>query len=150
MTKIKGKIISGYGVASGKGKDSRYPEGTLKMQYPYFKERGLDLTEYFQGTLNIDIAPHSFEIKKPKYFFEAIGWSSHIPPENFYFFDVTLFFHGKEYDGLVYMPGAETKVEHEQIDTVLELILPRIEGLDPGQTVQLKVKEGSLVISKID
>ena len=149
MTKIKGKIIPGYGVASGKGKDSRYPEGTLKIQHPHFKDRGLDLGEYFLGTLNVDISPYSFEIKKPKYFFEAVEWSIHIPPENFYFFDVTLFFQGREYDGLVYMPGPETKVEHEQIATVLELILPHVEGLDTGQTVYLEIKEGGLEISEI-
>lgn len=148
MTKIKGKIIPGYGVASGKGKDKRYPEGTLRLQTPFFKERGLDLTKYFLGTLNVDIAPYSFEIKKPKYFFEAVEWSIHIPPENFYFFDVTLFFQAREYDGLVYMPGPETKVEHEQIATVLELILPRIEGLSTGQIIDLEVKEDGLEISK--
>lgn len=148
MTKIKGKIIPGYGVASGKGKDKRYPEGTLRMQHPHFKERGLDLGGYFLGTLNVDIAPYSFEIKKPRYFFEAVKWSSHIPAENFYFFDVTLFFEEKNYDGLIYMPGPETKVEHEQIATVLELILPRIEGLSTGQTVHLEVKEDGLEIFK--
>ncbi len=149
MTKIKGKIIPGYGVASGKGKDERYPEGTLRMQYDHFKKRGLDLGGYFLGTLNVDIAPYSFEIKKPKYFFEAIKWSSHIPPENFYFFDVTLFVEGKDYDGLIYMPGPETKVEHEQIPTVLELILPRVEGLITGQSVNLEIKEEYLEVSKI-
>ena len=148
MTKIKGKIIPGYGVASGKGKDPRYPEGTLRMQFDHFKERGLDLGSYYLGTLNIDIAPYSFKVKNPKYFFEAVNWSSHIPPENFYFFDITLFFEGNDYDGLIYMPGPETKVEHEQIATVLELILPRIEGLSTNQTVHLEIKRDGLEILK--
>ena len=74
--KIKGKIIPGYGVASGKGQDPRYPKGTLRLQYPFFKERGLDLGDYFLGTLNIDISPFSYERGKPNYFFEAIGSDS--------------------------------------------------------------------------
>ncbi len=64
---VRGKIQSGHGVASGKGKDERYPEGTLKQQFNYFLERGLDLSNYFMGTINLDISPCSYEIKKPKY-----------------------------------------------------------------------------------
>ncbi|CAN0601182.1 unnamed protein product, partial [Ectocarpus sp. 12 AP-2014] len=82
--KVKGKVIPGYGVASGKGRDARYPEGTLKLQLPFFKERGLHLENYFLGTLNIDISPFTYKIGIPDYFFEAVDWSEHIPPENFY------------------------------------------------------------------
>ena len=67
MISITGKVISGYGVASGKGNDSRYPEGTLKLQMPFFKERGLDLSVFFIGTININIAPKQFKIKKAKF-----------------------------------------------------------------------------------
>ncbi len=47
MISIEAKVISGYGVASGKGNDPRYPEGTLLLQMPFFKERGLNLEQYF-------------------------------------------------------------------------------------------------------
>ena len=67
---VRGEIKSGYGVASGKGKDARYPEGILKQQFKHFLERGLDLSNYFVGTINLDISPCSYEIKKPKYFFQ--------------------------------------------------------------------------------
>ena len=83
MISITGKVISGYGVASGKGKDNRYPEGTLKLQMPFFNERGLDLSAFFIGTINIDISPYQFSIKKYKYYFKEINWSIYIPPENF-------------------------------------------------------------------
>jgi len=148
MMKIKGKIIPGYGVASGKGQDPRYPEGTLRLQYPFFKERGLDLGDYFLGTLNIDISPFSYEIGKPNYFFEAIDWSKHIPPENFYFFNVTLIFEGNRHQGLIYMPGSETKVDHEQLSTMLEIIAPRLKNMHTGQIVYLEIDEESLKISK--
>ena len=77
MISITGKVISGYGVASGKGKDNRYPEGTLKLQIPFFKERGLDLSAFFIGTINIDISPYQFSIKKYKYYFKEINWYGH-------------------------------------------------------------------------
>jgi len=146
MKRIEGKIIPGYGVASGKGKDPRYPEGTLKIQYPYFKERGLDLGEYYLGTLNVDIAPKSFIIKTPKYFFEGIEWSNHIPPENFYFFEDALFYRNERYNGLIYMPDPKTKMDHEQLVTVLEVILPPIEGISTNDFVFLEINEDSLQI----
>ena len=77
------------------------------------------------GTINLDISPSSYEIKEPKYFFENIDWSDHIPPENFYFFDVSLFYNDTTYEGLVYMPDPKTKEDHIQIPTMLELILPK-------------------------
>lgn len=146
--KVEGKIIPGYGVASGKGRDSRYPEGTLRLQYPFFKKRGLNLENYFLGTLNIDISPFTYKIGMPDYFFEAVDWSDHIPPENFYFFNITLIFEGNRHQGLIYMPGPETKVDHEQLSTVLEIIAPPLENIHTGQIIHLEIDEESLEISK--
>lgn len=146
MKKIQGKIIPGHGVASGKGKDPRYPKGTLRLQAPYFKEKGLDLEDYFLGTLNVDIAPHSFSLGKAAYFFEGIAWSDYIPPENFYFFEAVLIHKGKRFKGLVYMPDPETKVDHAQLATVLELIMPPINNITTNDIVGLEVDEKSLQI----
>ncbi|MGB5553700.1 MAG: hypothetical protein WBM83_03500 [Flavobacteriaceae bacterium] len=137
---VQGEIKSGHGVASGKGNDDRYPEGTLKQQFKHFLERGLNLSPYFMGTINLDISPCSFEIKKPKYFFKNINWSDFIPPENFYFFDVTLHNKDESYEGLVYMPDPETKEDHVQIPNMLELILPKIAGLEYGHKVTIALK----------
>ena len=148
--KVRGKIIPGYGVASGKGNDPRYKEGTIRIQAPYFKERGLDLNSYFMGTLNVDISPSTFALGTPKYFFENVDWSDHISPENFYFFDVTLSYKGENYDGLIYMPDPNTKEEHVQKPTVLELILPKIEKLEYGHSVQLEVENEQIIINGSD
>ena len=146
--RIEGKICRGHGVASGKAGDPRYPQGTLKEQIPFFKERGLDLSTYFSGTINLDISPLGFIIQQPKLFLEQISWSPHIPPENFYFFDLKLLKDGQEYEGLIYMPDPETKVEHEQRSTILELILPKIPGLEYGDTVEIEVLEEQLRIHR--
>lgn len=145
-TRVRGEIKSGHGVASGKRKDKRYPEGTLKQQFNHFLARGLDLSNYFMGTINLDISPNSYKIKEPKHFFKNIDWSDHIPPENFYFFDVSLFFEDKAYDGLIYMPDPETKNDHVQKPTILELILPKINGLAYGHFVDIAIKKAQLDI----
>ena len=142
MISITGKVISGYGVASGKGKDNRYPEGTLKLQMPFFNERGLDLSAFFIGTINIDISPYQFSIKKYKYYFKEINWSIYIPPENFYFFEVQLIFKENFYEGLIYMPDPKTKFDHHQISSLFELLMPKIEGIKQGENIILKLREG--------
>ncbi|MGY8969594.1 MAG: hypothetical protein ACKVH4_03630 [Flavobacteriales bacterium] len=142
MISITGKVISGYGVASGKGKDNRYPEGTLKLQMPFFNERGLDLSAFFIGTINIDISPYQFSIKKYKYYFKEINWSIYIPPENFYFFEVQLIFKESAYEGLIYMPDPKTKFDHHQISSLFELLMPKIEGIKQGENIILKLREG--------
>ena len=67
-TLVGDEIKAGYGVASGKGKVERYPEGTLRQQFKHFLERGLDLSYYFMGTINLDISPSLYELKKPNFF----------------------------------------------------------------------------------
>ncbi|MFD2588341.1 hypothetical protein ACFSQJ_15495 [Croceitalea marina] len=148
--RIKGIIKAGYGVASGKGKDERYPEGTLKRQFKYFLELGLDLSNYFMGTINLDISPYTYELGEPKHFFEEINWSKHIPPENFYFFDVSLHFQGKVHQGLIYMPDPKTKEEHVQKPSILELLLPKVEGLNYGQAVDIEINEHQLNIIQLN
>jgi hypothetical protein len=139
--KVNAVVRQGHGVASGKAKDPRYPKGTIKAQYEHFLQKGLDLSQYFLGTINLDIAPYFFEIIKPKYFLENISWSEFIPPENFYFFDVSLQLNENTYSGLIYMPDPVTKAEHFQNPSILELLLPKIDGLKYGDTVIVEVDE---------
>jgi len=131
-------------VAYGISDNKRYPGGTLHQQLFYFKERGLDLSPYFSGTINLDIDPYQFEIGNPKHFFKAIPWSKYIPPENFYFFDVKLFFRHEEFTGLIYMPDPITKVDHIQEQSILELILPKISGIAYRLKVCIEVRDKQL------
>ena len=142
--KVNAIVCQGHGVASEKAKDPRYPEGTLKAQYKYFLQKSLNLNQYFPGTINLDIAPYTFKIKKPKYFLENVNWSDYIPPENFYFFDASLQFNETTYMGLIYMPDPTTKAEHFQNPTILELLLPKIEGLKYGDLVMVEVFDAQM------
>lgn len=147
--KIKGIVVAGHGVASGKGNDPRYPEGTLALQKPYFAKGGLHLDEFYRGTINIDIAPVTFVIKKGKYFFKNIPWSDYIPPENFYFFDVAVLINHQRHDGLIYMPDPATKTDHLQNPSVLEVMLrQKVDAIKTGQSLFLEIDDEQLDISQ--
>jgi hypothetical protein len=73
-----------------------------------------------------------------------VNWSNFIPPENFYFFEVELVFKEQNYFGLVYMPDPETKTDHHQINTMLEVIMPPIKGIEAGKNVTLLIREECL------
>ena len=141
---IKGIVIKGHGVASGKANDPRYPLGTLSAQIPFFIELGLDLQEFYQGTINLDISPLEYKIVEPYKFFKEILWSEYIPAENFYFFKLVLIHNKRRIGGLIYMPGPETKTEHHQNRSTLELILPKIENLNYGDSLNIEVPETQL------
>jgi len=145
-TTLAGKVVPGYGVASGRGEDKRYPEGTIRLQAPYFKSRGLDLQDHYMGTINVDISPRSFQVVKPAYFFDQVDWSPHIPPENFYFFDADLVHLAMSYSGYIYMPDPETKPEHHQKPNIMELIMPEISGLKYGDSVELEINPKQIAI----
>ncbi len=147
---VKGVVSRGHGVASGKGNDPRYPGGTLELQAPLFKNFGLDISPFYPGTINLDISPYRFTVLSPKHYFKHIAWSSYIPPENFYFFDVVVHFCDKTYAGLIYMPDPETKTDHHQMPHMLELLLPKIVGLNYGDHLKIKVPEEQLQLYKID
>ncbi|MFB2892314.1 hypothetical protein ACE1CI_05145 [Aerosakkonemataceae cyanobacterium BLCC-F50] len=130
---IKVKVKKGYGVASGRAKDPRFPNGTIEMQQPFFRELGLDLSQYFTGTINISIAPYKYEIKQPKYTFRNLKWAAAEPAEDFSFCNCQIFLNtGKSQSGLIYYPHPETKPEHFQTPDTLEIITSFISGLKYG------------------
>ena len=75
MTDIRGTVIAGHGVASGRESDSPYPAGTIALQRPFFQDLGLDLTDCFEGTLNVSVAPMELVLRDPDHTFECVDWS---------------------------------------------------------------------------
>ena len=78
-TRVPGVLVKGYRVASGPSTD--YPYGALDRQRPIITPRGLDLNAHFNGTLNIDIDPYTFELVRPEYTFRNVEWTDLHPPE---------------------------------------------------------------------
>lgn len=144
---ISGIIQSGHQVASGMAKDSPYALGTIEMQLPYFKKLGLDLTNYFLGTLNISITPHKFKVQNPKYTFPLVKWHPDYPAETFSFSPCQVIFQGIEYGGLVYYPHPETKIGHFQADSIIEVIAYPIPEIKYGDAIELKIDSLEIAIN---
>jgi hypothetical protein len=145
-TSVHGILVEGYRVASGPSKD--YPYGALDRQRPIFKERGLDLDGYFNGTLNIDIRPFTFTMVKPEFTFQHVEWTDLHPLEHFSFSHCKVIYNGAEYDGWVYYPHPETKLRHFQNPSLLEVIAEPIPEIVYGDKLDVRVNPDEIVVSR--
>jgi len=145
-TSIPGIIVQGYRVASGPSGD--YPYGALDRQRPIFKSRGLDLSDYFNGTLNIDIRPYTFKLVKPEFTFHHVEWTDLHPPEHFSFSQCKVLYKDFEYEGWVYYPHPETKLRHFQDPSLLEVIAFPIPQIKYGDEVQVQVNPEEIAVSE--
>nr|ACO70918.1 conserved hypothetical protein [uncultured Verrucomicrobiota bacterium] len=116
------------------------------MQAPHFLSRGLDLSAFHLGTLNVSVAPMRYEVVAPVLTFRAVKWHPVEPAEDFSFFEVRLVAHAVHpVAGLIYYPHPETKPEHFQEADVLELLLPWTEGLAYGSQISIQVPPDQMV-----
>jgi hypothetical protein len=142
---IPATIVQGHRVASGLNGNPHFPGGTLKMQTQAFRERGLDLTQFHPGTLNVSIAPYQYRVKKPKFTFSRVTWHPVDPAEDFSFFNVDVLYRDHPItSGLIYYPHPETKPTHFQPPNMLELLLPTIQGIEYGQEIILIVSDDQI------
>jgi hypothetical protein len=142
--RIHGILVEGYHVASGPSAD--YPYGALDRQRPIFMARGLDLRGYFNGSLNIDIRPHTFTMVKPQYTFERVEWTDLHPPEHFSFSHCSVIYQDAEYDGWVYYPHPETKLRNFHNPSLLEVIAKPIPGIRYGDELDVLVNGEEIVV----
>jgi hypothetical protein len=145
--KVHGTLLKGHGVASGRGGDPRFPGGTIRMQLPHFAQRGLELSSYHPGTLNVSIEPHTYTILQPKLTLRNVKWHPTAPAEDFSFFDCRIQVGDSALaQGLVYYPHPETKPEHFQPPDVLEILAPPIPNIAYGAPVVLELLEEQIRI----
>ena len=143
--RYSGILIRGHQGASRPSKD--YPYSSLEKQKPYFKALGLDLYEYFNGTLNISIAPFEFEMAHPEITFELVEWTDLHPPETFSFSRCKVFFKGMEYTGWVYYPHPETKKTHFQNSSLIEVITYQIPEIEYGDNLEIEVNANEILVT---
>jgi len=143
---LHGIIVQGYRVASGPSSD--YPYGALDRQRPIFGARGLDLSGYFNGTLNIDIRPYTFKLVKPEFTFHNVEWTDLHPPEHFSFSRCKVIYKSVEYDGWVYYPHPETKLRHFQNPSLLEVIAVPIPEIGYGDEVDALVNSAEITVQQ--
>ncbi|XOV81168.1 MAG: hypothetical protein ACFHVJ_09520 [Aestuariibacter sp.] len=146
QAKVTGKVVAGYQVASGTGVESPYPQGSITMQKPVFKKLGLDLEHCFDGTLNVDIAPHSFSLLSAPWRFEQVNWVDGFSPENFSFIPCELLFRQSIIPAFIYYPDPETKTQHFHNTQRLEVLAPWVDGIKYGDSVSLLYDEKHLNI----
>jgi hypothetical protein len=135
VIQVSGVVVEGHRVASGPSKV--YPYGTLEQQKPFFKVGGLDLDLFFNGTINVSIAPLKFELVKPAYTFRQIAWTDLHPPEDFSFSPCRVLFQGRGFEGYIYYPHPETKIRHFQDPSIIEVITERIPAIGYGAQLEL-------------
>jgi hypothetical protein len=143
-TIVSGVVVAGYRVASGPSKD--YPYGTLEKQIPLFKQLGLDLSRFYLGTLNVSIAPATFEMRDPQYNFRQVAWTDLHPPEDFSFSRCTVRYKSVSYGGYVYYPHPETKKRHFESAFLLEIITLFIPEIRYGERVELELNSEEIHI----
>ena len=131
-------LLKGHQVASGQASDTPYPAGSIELQLPHFKALGLDLSEFYLGTLNLSIAPQSFKILKPLFKFERVIWIEGFPPETFSFVDCSVWYGGSAYFGYLYYPHPETKTQHFHNDQLIEVICQKIPDINYGAQLTLE------------
>lgn len=143
--RVPGVVVAGHGVASGRSGDPRFPGGTIALQRPHFAARGLDLSGFHLGTINVSIAPARWDLVQADHTFRDVRWSPTQPPEDFSFVAIAVEdARGGRHDALVYHPHSDTKPEHVQPDDVVEVLAPWIPGVAVGDHVILVVERASI------
>lgn len=143
MDFVSAILDRGHGVASGRSQyDRRFPQGTIRMQAPFFRALGLDIEAYFDGnlvwgTLNLNLAPRRVQLGKPEIFLPNVLWTEHLSVENFFLSPARIDFAGREYKALLYIPDPATKTDHFQNPSIVEAIAEPIEGLQYGDRLTL-------------
>ncbi|MDG2123436.1 MAG: hypothetical protein P8J87_07055, partial [Verrucomicrobiales bacterium] len=132
FSRLGGTVVAGHGVASGRGGDGRFPGGTLGMQIPVFLEAGIDLRGYYKGTLNVSVAPYGIRVVGAKRTLRGVVWKDGYAAEDFSFVECGLWVGGVRHEGLVYWPHPETKPEHFQDPSVVEVLAGWIVGVEVG------------------
>ncbi len=143
---VNGAVQPGHRVASGQGGDPRYPGGTLRLQFPKFAAMGLDLTDVLAATLNISIQPLRWIMHAPQFVFKAVSWTTHHPPEDFSFSRCEVVFEERRTSGWIYYPHPETKIDHFQDASMMEVLAPRIPHIGYGARVQLWINGNEVVV----
>ncbi len=145
---VQGVVVQGHQVASRPSE--HYPQGTIPMQIPFFKQLGLDLQGFYPGTLNVSIAPLMWAVKQPRYTFRQVMWTTAHPPEHFSFARCRLHFAAQQYDCWIYYPHPETKARHFQNPSLIEIIAPRIPSIAYGDHVTLAMLNEEVAIVEAD
>lgn len=148
--RVHGRVVEGHGVASGRGGDPRYPEGTLALQWPHFEDLDdLPLDGLHRATVNVSTAPVRVEVVAPWWTIRRVTWHPDVAPEDFSFVPCRVTVGAsRPVNGLVYHPDPDTKPEHHQPPEVLELLLPRLSSVHRDAVVRLDLPASQVTVHR--
>lgn len=144
LKRVSGTLARGHQVASRPSEN--YPYSALEKQKPLFKKLGLDLSGYFNGTLNISIKPFTFEMSAPEYTFPLVEWTDLHPPETFSFSRCFVHFNNRTHPGWVYYPHPETKKRHFHDPSLIEVITDQIPDIHYGDSLDVEVNTDEITL----
>jgi len=146
---ISGTVIEGVKFTSGIAANCPFPSGTLSMQTPFFKQKGLDLNENFQATLNVSIKPRTCTLINPEFTFPNVKWYPDHDPDTFSFSRCSIIFEELTIDAFAYFHHPKNREGQFWKDSVIEIIAPYLPGLRYGQTVQLELNPEEIKINYV-
>jgi hypothetical protein len=111
---VRCRLVAGHGVASGRAATSPYPAGTIHLQAPYFAARGIDLSPFFAGTLNLEAARGHWRLQDPDARVEALEWTDRHPPETFSFWHCRLRVPAEASSAAIVGGGAGVEVSSDE------------------------------------
>jgi len=144
--KLQCKVIQGFQIASGKAINSPYPEGTIKLQQPFFLKQGLDLRSYYLATINVQFSSREIALENSDFHFKSIKWLANFPCEDFKFYKCFIINKMEKIPALVYQPVPETKINHFQAKNVIEIITEKIAGLSYGDQLVLEIERSKVTL----
>lgn len=140
---IVGIVIRGKGIASGIKVDPVTGlTNTIAKQKPFFSNQGVEnMSDIFNGTINLDISPRKFKILKPDYEIECREWSLGVT-ETFQLVSCLINYKKSTHKGYIYYPCTSPVKSHK--DNVVELLAPFIEGVNSGSIISIQIQDGKV------
>ena len=124
--------------------------GTIRRQRPFFEDVIPNFSEFYNGTINLDISPQMFEVVYHDY--EVIcDWRKDGIPQTFWFVNVGLRHKKALYGGLVYYPCPRQGKARKR-ESIFELLFPFVLDLNYEDRasilyspIQIVIKSGGAI-----
>ncbi|MBV8848835.1 MAG: hypothetical protein JOZ16_04545 [Methylobacteriaceae bacterium] len=149
---IAGVVARGHGVASGTARDRRFPNGTIRLQLPFFEGAIANFQAYlggspFAGTINIAVDTEAVVIMRPEFRLPEVRWTDVFGPETFYLSAAQLVHGDGRYPVFLYMPDPASKPDHHQPRQVVELLARRLPEVSYGNRVTLLFRPDAIAFT---
>lgn len=151
LLKADGIVVHGHRVASGRGGDPRFPEGTIAPQLPFLSAAVPGFDAHlgglpFAGTINLRFPGRTVTVGRAETIVRDVAWTALFPPETFLLTRCRLVYDGRDVPAFLYVPDPATKPDHFQPHDAVELLARFVPGLAYGAAVRLLYPAAALAI----